>query len=70
MAGTSVEMKGGKKLPYAVNQVRPLKLTVMFQERKTTFILDELIQFTYSIVNAFRNIKAEVQIFIDQCCIV
>ena len=38
-ANQGVALNGSKKLRYAVNQVRPLQLVVMLQERKTTFII-------------------------------
>ena len=33
------KLRASKKLRYAVNHVRPLQLIVMFQERKTMFII-------------------------------
>ena len=76
MAGRSVETKGSKKLRYAVDQVRPLQLTAKLQERKTTSIImlgplfDKLIQFNHFRVDAFGNIKAKRQMFVEHCCMV
>ena len=52
--------------------MRPLQLTVMLQECKSTVIitlapfLDKLIQSTYFVVDAIASIKTKAQMFVGQ----